>query len=203
MQSLPIRTRRHNGIDTPPGRFDNWKVSEVYITSAVRTPIGKYRGGLSGIPSPKLGALVVREAIQRSKAPFEAVDEVMMGCVLQAGLGQNPARQAALGAGVPPTVGASTINMVCGSGFKAILLGAQAIRAGDADVFVGGGMESMSNAPRLVSPDVDTMTHDGLRDAFHDIHMGETCERVAERFKVTREEMDSFMSLPYCNIICK
>ena len=166
-------------------------MSEVYITSAVRTPIGKYRGGLSGFPSPKLGELVVGEAIRRSKAPIEAVDEVMMGCVLQSGLGQNPARQAALGAGVPVTVGAATLNMVCGSGLKAILLGAQAIRAGDADVFVGGGMESMSRAPKLDDGTI-TMVHDGLTDVFNDIHMGETCERVAERFKVTREEMDSF-----------
>jgi len=178
-------------------------VSDAYIVSAVRTPIGKFMGGLSSFPSPALGSLAVREAVRRSDVVPAAVDEVFMGCVLQAGLGQNPARQAALRGGLPDAVGAVTINKVCGSGLKAIIFGVQAIRAGDADVIVAGGMESMTNAP-YVLPDarkgsrlghgrtVDVLVQDGLWDAFNDFHMGTSCELVAERFKVTRADMDAY-----------
>jgi acetyl-CoA C-acetyltransferase len=178
-------------------------VSDAYIVSAVRTPIGKFMGGLSSFPSPALGSLAVREAVRRADVVPSAVDEVFMGCVLQAGLGQNPARQAALRGGLPDAVGAVTINKVCGSGLKSIIFGVQAIRTGDADVIVAGGMESMTNAP-YVLPDarkgsrlghgrtVDVLVHDGLWDAFNDFHMGTSCELVAERFKVTRAEMDAF-----------
>ena len=182
---------------------ENEPVSDAFIVSAVRTPIGKFLGGLSSFPSPALGALVVREAARRADLPPNAVDEVFMGCVLQAGLGQNPARQAALRGGLPDTVGATTINMVCGSGLKSIIFGVQAIKTGDADVVIAGGMESMSNAPYLL-PDarkgsrlghgrtIDVMIHDGLWDAFNDIHMGTTAELVAERFKVSRPDMDAY-----------
>jgi acetyl-CoA C-acetyltransferase len=178
-------------------------MSEVWILSAVRTPIGKFLGALSALKAPELGARVVREAVARARVPAEAVEEVLLGCVLQAGLGQNPARQAALGAGLPPAVSAVTVNKVCGSGLQAILFGALAIRAGQADLVVAGGMESMSNAPYLL-PDarrgtrlghgriVDSLIHDGLWDAYHDFHMGSSCEHVAERFRVSREEMDRF-----------
>ena len=175
----------------------------VWISSAVRTPIGKLLGGLSPLPAPQLGALVVREAVERAAVPADAVDEVILGNVLAAGLGQNPARQAAIGAGLPAGVGALTINKVCGSGLKAVMLARQAILAGDADVVVAGGMESMSNAPHLLSGMrtgskmgdgslVDSMVHDGLTDAFEDIHMGETAERVADRYGVSREAMDAY-----------
>ena len=175
----------------------------VWISSAVRTPIGKLLGGLSPLPAPRLGALVVREAVERAAVPADAVDEVILGNVLTAGLGQNPARQAAIGAGLPAGVGALTINKVCGSGLKAVMLARQAILAGDADVVVAGGMESMSNAPHLLSGMrtgskmgdgslVDSMVHDGLTDAFEDIHMGETAERVADRYGVSREAMDAY-----------
>ena len=173
----------------------------VWIASAVRTPIGKLLGGLAPLAAPRLGALVVREAVARAGVSPEAVDEVVLGNVLGAGLGQNPARQAALGAGLPPGVGAFTVNKVCGSGLKAVMLARQAILAGDAEIVVAGGMESMSNAPHLLSGLragskmgdgrlVDSMVHDGLTDATHDIHMGETAERAADRYGVTREEMD-------------
>ena len=175
----------------------------VWISSAVRTPIGKLLGGLAPLPAPRLGALVVREAVERAGVPADAVDEVILGNVLTAGLGQNPARQAALGAGLPAGTGALSINKVCGSGLKAVMLARQAILAGDAEVVVAGGMESMSNAPHLVSGMragskmgdgslVDSMVHDGLTDAFEDIHMGETAERVADRYGVTREAMDAY-----------
>ncbi|MDE2660083.1 MAG: acetyl-CoA C-acetyltransferase [Acidobacteriota bacterium] len=175
----------------------------VWISSAVRTPIGKLLGGLSPLPAPKLGALAVREAVERAAAPADAVDEVILGNVLTAGLGQNPARQAAIGAGLPAGVGALTINKVCGSGLKAVMLARQAILAGDADLVVAGGMESMSNAPHLLQGMrtgskmgdgslVDSMVHDGLTDAFEDIHMGETAERAADRYGVSREAMDEY-----------
>lgn len=182
---------------------ENDGVSDAYIVSAVRTPIGKFMGGLSGFPAPALGALVVREAARRIDLAPPAVDEVFMGCVLQAGLGQNPARQAALRGGLPDGVGAVTINKVCGSGLKSIIFGVQAIKTGDADVVVAGGMESMSNAPYLL-PDarkgmrlghgktVDVMIHDGLWDAFNDFHMGTSAELVVERWKLTRAELDAY-----------
>lgn len=178
-------------------------MTEAFIVAAVRTPIGKFLGALSPIAAPRLGAIAVQEAVRRAGLPPDAVEEVLMGSVLQAGLGQNPARQAALGAGLPYGVGALTVNKVCGSGLKAIILAAQAIKAGDADIVVAGGMESMSNAPHL-APDlrrgtrlgeskfVDSLVHDGLWDAFNDFHMGSSCEIVAERFGITRAEMDAF-----------
>src|SRR5215831_4844772 len=129
---------------------ENRIVSDAYIVSAVRTPIGKFMGGLASFPAPALGALVVREALLRAEIVPAAVDEVLMGCVLQAGLGQNPARQSALRGGLPESVGAVTVNKVCGSGLKSIIFGVQAIKTGDADIVVAGGMESMSNAPYLL-----------------------------------------------------
>src|SRR5471032_1332067 len=125
-------------------------MTDAFIVSAVRTPIGKYLGGLADVSAPELGGLVLQEALVRAKVPAGAVDEVIMGSVLQAGLGQNPARQAALKAGLPDTIAAFTVNKVCGSGLKAVMLAAQAIRAGDADLIAAGGMESMSRAPHLL-----------------------------------------------------
>ncbi len=173
----------------------------VWIASAVRAPIGRFLGALAEVPAPRLGALVAAEAARRAGVPPEAVDEVILGNVLSAGLGQNPARRAALGAGFPPGVSAFSVNKVCGSGLKAVMLARQAILAGDAEIVVAGGMESMSRAPHLVSrlregrklgdlPLVDAAVHDGLTDAGLGIHMGETAERVADRYGISREEMD-------------
>jgi acetyl-CoA C-acetyltransferase len=178
-------------------------VSHAYIVSAVRTPIGKFLGALAGVRAPDLGAIVVREAVRRAGVDPKAVDEVVMGSVLQAGLGQNPARQAALRGGLPDTVPAVTVNKVCGSGLKAIIGAVQAIKAGDAEVVVAGGMESMTNAPYL-APDarrgarlgdvklVDSMVHDGLWDVYNDFHMGSSCELVADRFDIPRRDMDEY-----------
>ncbi len=176
---------------------------EAYILSAVRSPIGKYLGGLADVAAPKLGAEVIAEALRRANHPGEPVDEVIMGCVLQAGLGQNPARQAALKAGLPDRTAAVTINKVCGSGLKAVMLAAQALRASDADLVVAGGMESMSRAPYLLpgaragwkygdQKAVDAMLHDGLCCAFENWHMGEAAEHIAEKFDVSRAEQDRF-----------
>ena len=173
------------------------------IVSAVRTPIGKFMGTLSGIPATKLGSLVVAEAVQRAGLKPDQIDEVIMGNVVSAGLGQNPARQAAIGAGLPDSIPALTINKVCGSGLKAVVLAAQAIKCGDATRVVAGGMESMSNAPFLMTGArsgfrlghqrvLDSMIHDGLWDAYNDYHMGCTGEVVAERYDVTREHQDQW-----------
>jgi acetyl-CoA C-acetyltransferase len=173
------------------------------IVSAVRTPIGRFLGSLSGIAATKLGAIAVKEAIERAGLKPEQVDEVIMGNVVGAGLGQNPARQASIYGGVPDTVPALTINKVCGSGLKAVVLGAQAIKCGDAEIVVAGGMESMSNTPYLLKNArggfrmgnqvaLDSMIHDGLWDAYNDYHMGNTGEVVAERWKVTRDEQDQW-----------
>ena len=178
-------------------------MKEVVIASACRTPIGRFQGGLSALSAPELGALAIAEALRRAKVAPEAVDEVIMGCVLAAGLGQNPARQAAIRSGVPNTVGSFTINKVCGSGLKAVMLGAQAIRAGDVDVVVCGGMESMTNAPYLLPEAragvrlghgklVDSMIQDGLWDVYNDFHMGNTAELVAKKYEISREEQDAF-----------
>jgi acetyl-CoA C-acetyltransferase len=178
-------------------------VKEAVIVSACRTPIGKFQGGLSGFRAPELGALAIREALSRARVEPGSVDEVIMGNVLQAGLGQNPARQAAIGAGVPTAVGAYTVNKVCGSGLKAVMLAAQAIRAGDADLIVAGGMESMTNAPYLMPEAragvrlghgklIDSMVHDGLWDIYNDFHMGMTGELVAEKHDVSRQAQDEF-----------
>jgi acetyl-CoA C-acetyltransferase len=178
-------------------------MTEAYILSAVRTPIGKYLGSLSDLRAPQLGAIAVEEALRRARVPKERVDEVIMGNVLQAGVGQNPARQAALKAGIPDTIAAYTVNKVCGSGLKAVMLAAQAIRAGDANLLVAGGMESMSQAPYLLfgartgwkygdQKAVDGMIHDGLWCAFENWHMGEAAEHIAKKCNVSRAEQDRF-----------
>lgn len=171
------------------------------LVSATRTPIGRFLGSLSSVPATRLGSLVVKEAVRRAGIEAAQVDEVILGNVVGAGLGQNPARQAALEAGLPDTVPALTINKVCGSGLKAVVLAAQAIKSGDAEIVVAGGMESMSNAPYLLRGArqgfrmghqtlVDSMIHDGLWDAYRDYHMGMTGEVVAERYDVSREDQD-------------
>jgi acetyl-CoA C-acetyltransferase len=178
-------------------------MSHPVILSAVRLPIGKFQGGLKSFSAPQLGALAVRSAIERAGIDASQVDEVNLGCVLQAGLGQNPARQAALGAGLPPTVAALTVNQVCGSGLRSVMLAAQAIQTGDAKFVVAGGMESMSNAPYVLQKArdgyrmgngelVDVMIHDGLWCAFENWHMGNTAEVVSEKYNVSREEQDAF-----------
>ncbi|HTG51054.1 MAG TPA: acetyl-CoA C-acetyltransferase, partial [Gemmatimonadales bacterium] len=173
------------------------------ILSAVRTPIGKYLGGLSSFTAPQLGAMVVREAVTRAGVDPAAVEEVIMGQVLQGGSGQAPARQALIHAGLPATIPAVTINKVCGSGLKAVMLASQAIKAGDAECIVAGGQESMSGAPHYVfgmragikagnQTMVDGMIHDGLWDSFGCCHMGEYAEYTAEKAGVTREDQDRF-----------
>jgi len=173
------------------------------ILSAVRTPIGKYLGGLSPLPAPKLGALVIREAVRRAGIEDGAVEEVIMGHVLQGGVGQAPGRQAAIHAGLPGTVPALTINKVCGSGLKAVMLAAQAIRAGDEQCIVAGGMESMSNSPHYVygmrggikagdSSLVDGMIRDGLWDSFSNQHMGNLAEYTAKKAGISRADQDAF-----------
>lgn len=175
---------------------------EVVIASAVRTAIGKFGGSLLPLSAPELGAIVIKEALKRANVPGEKVDEVIFGNVLQAGLGQNPARQASIKAGLPIEVPAFTVNKVCGSGLKCVELAAQSILAGDNDIVVAGGMESMSNAPFVTSGKarwglrmgdsklVDVMIKDGLWGAFNNYHMGITSENVAEKFGVTREDQD-------------
>jgi acetyl-CoA C-acetyltransferase len=178
-------------------------VDEAVIVSAVRTPVGKFLGGLSSLPATHLGSIVVREAARRAGIEPESVEECIMGNVVQAGLGQNPARQAALGGGLPPSVGAFTINKVCGSGLKAVSLAGQAVRLGESTMVVAGGMESMSNCPYLLPGArqgyrmgsvemVDSMIHDGLWDAYEDYHMGNTAELVAEKYRIGREEQDQY-----------
>jgi acetyl-CoA C-acetyltransferase len=178
-------------------------MEEVVIVSAVRTPIGRFQGSLAGFTAVELGAMVVREAVRRAGVAPDQVDECIMGNVVSAGLGQNPARQAALHGGLPAAVSAMTINKVCGSGLKAIGLAAQAIQTGNADIVVAGGMESMSNAPYLLPQGrngfrmgdgkvVDSMIRDGLWDVFNDYHMGLTGENVAEKHSITREQQDAY-----------
>ena len=178
-------------------------MEEAFIVSAVRTPIGKFLGALKGFPATELGAMVVKEAVSRAGVEPERIEEVILGNVISAGLGQNPARQAALGAGLPPSVGALTINKVCGSGLKAVMLARQAIACGDGRVIVAGGMESMSNGPYL-APGVreglrlgpgqllDATVHDGLWDVYNDFHMGMTGERVSEKYGIDRRQMDEY-----------
>ncbi|MCZ6746752.1 MAG: acetyl-CoA C-acetyltransferase, partial [Acidobacteria bacterium] len=171
--------------------------------SAVRTPIGKFLGSLSSLSAPRMGALVVAEAIRRAGVSPDSVDEVIMGNVLAAGLGQNPARQAALFGGLPPSVGAVTVNKVCGSGLKAVMMAAQAVRLGDEDIVVAGGMESMTRAPFLLEKGrtgyrlghgelVDSVIRDGLWDVYNDYHMGNTGEVVATEYNISREEQDAW-----------
>jgi acetyl-CoA C-acetyltransferase len=176
---------------------------EAVIISAVRTPTGKFQGALKDFAATDLGAMVVRESVRRAGVPPEEVDEVILGCVIQAGLGQNPARQAALKGGIPFGVSAVTINKVCGSGLKAVMMAAQGIQLGDSEIVVAGGMESMTNAPYLIPKAregyrlgngvlVDAMINDGLWCAFENYHMGNTGEVVATRYRVTREEQDEY-----------
>ena len=173
------------------------------ILSAVRTPVGKFLGSLSPLAATKLGAIVVRGAVERAGIAPDGVDEIIMGNVLSAGLGQNPARQAGLGGGLNARVAAMTINKVCGSGLKAVALADQAIRLGETEIEVAGGMESMSNAPYLLpgartgfrlgnSQAIDSMIHDGLWDAYENFHMGMTAELVAQKYKISREEQDRY-----------
>lgn len=180
---------RSNGVDNP------------VLVAGARTPIGRFQGALASLKATELGAVAVREAIARSTVKPSDVQEVILGNVLQAGLGQNPARAAALGAGIPDAVPSFTVNKVCGSALKAVMLAAQAIKAGDRDVVVAGGMESMTNAPHLLLGSrngirlgdgklVDHMVHDGLWDHYNGFHMGETGEIVAERFHVRRADAD-------------
>jgi acetyl-CoA C-acetyltransferase len=177
---------------------------DVVIISGVRTPVGKFLGSLQDFTAPQLGAIAVREAVKRANiTDLNNVNECIMGNVVQAGIGQNPARQAAIGSGLPPQVGAMTINKVCGSGLKSVALAAQAIQTGNAEIVVAGGMESMSNAPYMLlnarkgyrlgnNTVVDSMVHDGLWDKYNDYHMGITGENVAEKFGITREEQDAY-----------
>src|SRR5437879_4056402 len=178
-------------------------MADAFLISAVRTPIGKFLGALAELTAPQLGGLVVAEALRRAGVIPGQVDEVILGNVLQAGVGQNPARQAALKAGLPDSIAAVTVNKVCGSGLKAVMLAAQAVRAGDADLVAAGGMESMSRAPFLLfgaragwkygdQKAVDAMIHDGLCCAFEGWHMGEAAEHVATTCAVSRAEQDRF-----------
>jgi len=178
-------------------------MEDVVIVSAVRTPVGKFQGALSPLTAPQLGAIVVREAVRRTGLEPAQIDECIMGNVLAAGLGQNPARQAAIFGGLPYQVAALTINKVCGSGLKAVALAAQAVQTGNAEIVVAGGMESMTNAPYLLTQArqgyrlgngtlVDSVVNDGLWDHYNDQHMGISAENVAEKHTITRERQDQF-----------
>jgi len=178
-------------------------IDDVVIAGAVRTPIGKFEGELAGERAPKLGSHVVKECMNRTELNGEDVDEVIMGNVLGAGLGQNPARQAAIYGGVSTSSGAMTVNKVCGSGMKAVVLASQAVKLEDAEIVVAGGMESMDNAPYILRKArrgyrlgdgklVDAMVFDGLWDYYNNFHMGNTAELVSEKYNITREEMDEY-----------
>lgn len=178
-------------------------MKEVVIASGVRTAVGKFGGTLLNVPAVDLGAVVIKEALKRANVKPEDVSEVIMGNVLQAGLGQNPARQAEIKAGIPVEVPAMTVNMVCGSGLRAVTLAAQAVMLGDADIVVAGGMENMSRAPYILNDArfgyrmnngqlVDEMVYDGLTDVFNQYHMGITAENLAEKYGISREEQDEF-----------
>src|SRR5438046_6487429 len=176
---------------------------DVVIISGCRTPVGKFQGSLSDLSATQLGAIAVREAVKRAAVEPSRIDECIMGNVVSAGLGQNPARQAAIFGGLPPEVGAMTVNKVCGSGLKAVGLAAQAIQTGNSTIVVAGGMESMTNAPYLLpqarkgyrlgdAQIIDSMVRDGLWDVYNNYHMGMTGENVAEKYGITREEQDEF-----------
>jgi len=176
---------------------------DAVIISGCRTPVGKFQGSLSDFTAPQLGAIVVREAVKRAALDPTQIDECIMGNVISAGLGQNPARQAAIFGGLSPATGAMTINKVCGSGLKSVALAAQAVQTGNSSIVVAGGMESMTNAPYLLpqarkgyrlgnAQVIDSMVHDGLWDIYNDYHMGITGENVAEKYGITREEQDEF-----------
>src|SRR5258705_8430754 len=176
---------------------------DVVIMSGCRIPVGKFQGSLADFTAPQLGAVVVREAVKRAGVDSAQVDECIMGNVVSAGLGQNPARQAAIFGGLSPATGAMTINKVCGSGLKSVALAAQAVQTGNSSIVVAGGMESMTNAPYLLpqarkgyrlgnATIVDSMVQDGLWDVYNDYHMGITGENVAEKYGITREQQDQF-----------
>ena len=178
-------------------------MKEVVFASAVRTPVGKYGGGLKDLSATQLGALVIREAVARARVEARQIDDVIMGNVLSAGLGENPARQAAIGAGLPYELSAVTVDQVCASGMRAVILAAQAIRSGDAEIVVAGGMESMSRAPYLMENArfgyrmghgaiVDSMVRDGLWDVYENAHMGVCAELLVEKYGIGREEQDEF-----------
>src|SRR5215472_9338409 len=178
-------------------------MDEVVIISGCRTPVGKFQGSLADFRAPELGAIVVREAVKRAGVNADQVDECIMGNVVSAGLGQNPARQAAIFGGLSPATGAMTINKVCGSGLKSVALAAQAVQTGNSDIVVAGGMESMTNAPYLLpqarkgyrlgnAQVIDSMVQDGLWDVYNNYHMGITGENVAEKYGITREMQDEF-----------
>jgi acetyl-CoA C-acetyltransferase len=178
-------------------------MEDAVIVSAVRTPVGSFGGDFKDVPATELGAHAVRAALERAGVSGDEVEEVLLGCVLQAGLGQNPARQAAIAAGIPKEVPSTTINMLCGSGLKSVAIASQMIRAGDVDVVVAGGLENMTRAPYLVPTGrygarmgnaklLDSLISDGLTDAFNDIHMGVTAENVADQFGIAREDQDEF-----------
>ena len=178
------------------------KLNDVVITSALRTPIGTYKGSLKDLSADKLGALVIKEAIHKSNLNSDQIDEVIMGHVLTSGLGQNPARQASIHAGIPVSKPAHIINQVCGSGLRSIVSGFQSIKLEENKIIVSGGQENMSRAPHSLfyrenkkleeSKLIDTMINDGLTDSFNDYHMGVTAENVAEKFQISRDEQDSF-----------
>ena len=178
------------------------KLDDVVITSALRTPIGTYKGSLKSISADKLGTLVIKEVIHNSKIKADEVDEVIMGHVLTSGLGQNPARQASIRAGIPVSKPAHIVNQVCGSGLRSIISGYQSIKLGENKIIISGGQENMSRAPHAIfyredkklsdKKLVDTMINDGLTDSFNDYHMGVTAENVAEKFQITRDEQDIF-----------
>ena len=181
---------------------------EVVIVSAARTPIGSFQGSLASLPAPTLGAVAIKEALARAKVDGKDVDEVLMGCVLPAAIGQAPARQASIGAGIPHQVGALTVNKVCGSGLKSVMLAAQQIKAGDGEIFVAGGMESMSNAPYYLKKArngyrmghgelLDGMIFDGLWDPYKNFHMGCAGELCARERKIDRERQDAWAALSY------
>ncbi|MCE9634824.1 MAG: acetyl-CoA C-acyltransferase [Planctomycetes bacterium] len=178
-------------------------MTDVVILSYARTPIGRFQGGLASFKAPALGSIAIAEAMRRADLSGSVVDEVILGNVLQAGLGQNPARQAARGAGIPDEIGSYTVNKVCGSGLKSVMLAAQAIKAGDAELVVAGGFESMTNAPYSIPKArdglrlghgqlVDLMIADGLWDVYKDFHMGMTAELVAKKYEISREAQDAF-----------
>ncbi|MBL0106125.1 MAG: acetyl-CoA C-acetyltransferase [Ignavibacteria bacterium] len=183
-------------------------MKEVVIVSAVRTPVGSYLGSLSSLKATELGAIVIKEAVKRAGIKPEDVSEVIMGCVLPAGLGQAPARQAAIYAGLPDSVPCLTINKVCGSGLKAVMLAEQAIKCGDAEIVVAGGFESMSNVPYYLDKArsgyrmgngtlIDGMVHDGLWDVYNNFHMGSAAEMCSKEMNITKEEQDSFAEESY------
>src|SRR4029450_10131104 len=183
-------------------------MKKALLVSAARTPIGSFNGVLSPVSATRLGSIAITEAVRRIVMSREEVDEVIMGNVLSAGLGQAPARQASLGAGLSKSVGCTTVNKVCGSGLKAVMLAAQAIVSGDAEVVFAGGMESMSNAPYLLTKArsgyhmghgelVDSMIRDGLWDVYNQFHMGEAAEVCADTLGVSREDQDQFAVLSY------